>query len=99
MVYAVYFVGKIDFDQWFSPSAPFIQDAVMSLDRVVTGTASSFQFNSASFYPLNGQLLGASNPSANNQYFTMEVREFDQLLRGLLQLMRLAGAEGTGTRS
>lgn len=67
-------VGKIDFDQWFSPSAPYMQDATMTMDRVVTGTTSSFQFNSAAFYPLNGQLLGASNPSANNRYFTMEVR-------------------------
>jgi hypothetical protein len=66
--------GKIDFDQWFSPSAPYIQDATMTMDRVVTGTTSSFQFNSAAFYPLNGQLLGASNPSADNRYFTMEVR-------------------------
>lgn len=46
----------------------------MTLDRVVTGTASSFQFNSAAFYPLNGQLLGASSPGINNRYFTMEVR-------------------------
>ena len=66
--------GKIDFDQWFSPSAPYMQDATMTMDRVVTGTTSSFQFNSAAFYPLNGQLLGASNPSADNRYFTMEVR-------------------------
>lgn len=66
--------GKIDFDQWFSPSAPYMQDATMTMDRVATGTASSFQFNSAAFYPLNGQLLGASNPSANNRYFTMEVQ-------------------------
>lgn len=45
----------------------------MTLDQTVDDADQDFEFNSASFYPLNGQLLGAANPSANNQYFTMEV--------------------------
>lgn len=38
-----------------------------------TDNVQHFEFNQAAFWPLDGQLLGTSNPGANNRYFTMEV--------------------------
>jgi len=66
--------GQLDFNQWFSTAAAYQQDAVLTLAETTDSSNNNlFQFNNAAFWPLDGQLLGASSPGAHNRYFTMEV--------------------------
>lgn len=66
--------GAIDFNQWWNVATTYSQDAILTFAEMLDSSGiKAFIFAQAPFFPLNGQLLGAANPSANNRYFTIEV--------------------------
>eukprot|EP00208_Stichococcus_sp_RCC1054_P006162 CAMPEP_0206137638 /NCGR_PEP_ID=MMETSP1473-20131121/2729_1 /ASSEMBLY_ACC=CAM_ASM_001109 /TAXON_ID=1461547 /ORGANISM="Stichococcus sp, Strain RCC1054" /LENGTH=705 /DNA_ID=CAMNT_0053530825 /DNA_START=617 /DNA_END=2734 /DNA_ORIENTATION=- len=65
--------SAIDFNQWWNVATTYSQDAILTFAEMLDSSGiKAFIFAQAPFFPLNGQLLGAANPSANNRYFTIE---------------------------